>query len=434
MRQPLEPLFMKLSSISIVFSALVLVSFSACGPTTTSQELLIARLTEDVNILASDAFEGRATGSEGEKRAAEYIASRFREAKLSPKGDSLWFQDFTFRPHPPVRKHGEGDTTRLAMGPVQSVTGRNVIGALDRGADRWIIIGAHYDHLGMGDENSLAVGETAIHNGADDNASGVAALIELAARFATVKTNHNLLFISFSGEEKGLIGSKSFIENITIPMEKVSCMLNMDMVGRMNSERALAVYGTGTSPFWSDAIASSNADSLQLLFHESGVGPSDHTSFYLADKPVLHFFTGQHEDYHKPTDDAEKLNYAGLVDVINFVERIVLNIDANATELLAFSKTKDQSSEDAPRFKVTLGVVPDYMYDKEGMRLDGVSEERPAHTAGLIKGDIVIRMGDIEVTDIYKYMEGLALFAPGDTTPVTVLRNGEPKTFDVIWD
>lgn len=424
---------MKLRLTQITLCCLFFVSFSACGPRETDKDQLVARLTEDVAILASDAFEGRATGTEGEKRAAEYIANRFREVKLSPKGDSLWFQDFTFRPHPPVRKHGEGDSTRLAMGPVKSITGRNVIGVLDRGADHWIVIGAHYDHLGMGDENSLAVGESAIHNGADDNASGVSALIELASRFAEVNTNHNLLFISFSGEEKGLIGSKHFVENTTIPFEQVSCMLNMDMVGRMNSERALAVYGTGTSPFWSEAIASSNSDSLQLLFHESGVGPSDHTSFYLADKPVLHFFTGQHEDYHKPTDDAEKLNLEGLVDVINFVERIILKIDANET-LIAFSKTKDQSNEDTPRFKVTLGIVPDYMYDKEGMRLDGVSEDRPAHIAGLIKGDIVIRMGDIEVTDIYKYMEGLGKFAPGDTTQVNVLRNGVEKSFEVIWD
>ncbi len=386
----------------------------------------------DVNIISNDSMEGRSVGSIGERRAANYIAGRFGNHGLKQFGDSAYFQDFTFRPRPAIRKHGESDSARLALTTVQSLTGRNVLGAIDVGADKWVVIAAHYDHLGWGDENSLAPSSEEIHRGADDNASGVAALIELADRFYNSRVSHNILFAAFSGEEKGLIGSKHFIENATIPMEQVSYMLNMDMVGRMNSERSLAIYGTGTSPAWPEAIEIANSDSLKLLFHESGVGPSDHTSFYLADIPVLHFFTGQHEDYHKPTDLAEKINFEGLFAVINYVERVVRQLDG--AEKLEFTKTKDQSNDDTPRFKVTLGVVPDYMFEGTGMRLDGVSEERPAHKAGLIKGDIIKRLGDIEVKDMYDYMGALGEFAAGDTTAVIVARGEAEKEFEVIWD
>ena len=412
-------------------AALVL-SFGCGSEPINMRELRKKVVKTDLSYLSSDSLEGRGTGSEGERKAAEYIMIRMGNIGLVPKGDSAWYQDFTFRPHPPVRKTDDSDTARLMLGPVKSLTGRNVLGALDKGHDQWIVIGAHYDHLGRGDENSLAPGDSSIHKGADDNASGVAALLELAQRFYDEPVNYNILFAAFSGEEKGLIGSKTFVESPSIPKEKISFMLNMDMVGRMNSERALAVYGTGTSPAWSAVLDSANVDSLKFMYHESGVGPSDHTSFYLADIPVLHFFTGQHEDYHKPTDVADKINYDGLHSVINTVEAVVREL--NGQPKLAFTKTKDQSKDDTPSFKVTLGIVPDYMYEGTGMRIDGVSEDRPAHKAGIIKGDIIVRMGDIEVNDIYAYMGGLAKFAPGETTPVTVLRGGEEKTFDVLWD
>lgn len=417
----------------LLTTPVILTLLVGCGSEPINMREVRKRIVQtDVNFLSSDSLEGRGTGTEGERLAAEYIMTRMGNIGLTPKGDSAWYQDFTFRPHPPVRKSDEGDTTRLMLGPVKSLTGRNVIGALDKGHDLWIVIGAHYDHLGRGDENSLAPGDSSIHNGADDNASGVAALLELAQRFYDEPVGYNLLFAAFSGEEKGLVGSKTFVESPSIPKEKISFMLNMDMVGRMNSERALAIYGTGTSPMWNTVLDSANVDSLKFMFHESGVGPSDHTSFYLADIPVLHFFTGQHEDYHKPADDADKINFEGLYSVINTVEAVVRKVDGQPK--LEFTKTKDQSKDETPRFKVTLGIVPDYMYEGTGMRIDGVSEGRPAHTAGIIKGDVIVRMGEIEVNDIYAYMGGLAEFTPGQTTPVTVLRGGEEKTFDVVWD
>lgn len=389
-------------------------------------------MVRQLEYLASDVVEGRATGSKGERLAGEFVAGVMSEIGLSKAGDSLWYQAFTFTPKPSVRKLGSGDSARVAMSTVKQLTGRNVLGAIDRGADRWIIIGAHYDHLGKGDDNSLAAGDTAIHRGADDNASGVAALLELAKRLSVSPVETNLLFIAFSGEEKGLFGSKHFVNHPTIPFEKVIAMLNMDMVGRMNDDRALAIHGTGTSPTWPNLINDSNTDQLKLLFHESGVGPSDHTSFYLADVPVLHFFTGQHDDYHKPSDAAEKINYAGLLSVTNLVERVVRSLDEAPAP--TFTKTQDQAKNESPRFKVTLGIVPDYMQEGTGLRLDGVSEDRPAHRSGIIKGDVIIGIGEHVVNDIYGYMEALGFFNQGDQTTVRVMRGDREKMFEVVFD
>lgn len=426
----------KAHSVGVIASVssfiLVVVLFTACGESKRPYERSIDRLKVDVSSLTSEDFEGRGTGTPGERLAAAYVSGRMNDLKLTPTGDSAWFQDFTFRPQPNIRKHGASDSTRLAMSTVQSLTGRNVFGALDRGHKNWVIIGAHYDHLGKGDANSLAPGDTSTHFGADDNSSGVAALLELAMRFQAAPIEENILFAAFSGEEKGLAGSKHFVSAPTIPLERVSYMINLDMVGRMNSERSLAIYGYGTAPEWADAVASSNTDSLNLLFHESGVGPSDHTTFYLEDIPVLHFFTGQHDDYHKPSDTHEKLNYDGLQAVTDIVERVVRALTGKGP--LTFTKTQDQTQKERPKFKVTLGVVPDYMYEGTGVRLDGASEGRPGHSAGLIKGDVIIRIGDLEISDIYAYMNSLNSFEPGTESEIVVLRNGQEKTLTVLWD
>lgn len=198
-------------------------------------------------------------------------------------------------------------------------------------------------------------------------------------------------------------------------------MINMDMVGRMKKDTTLAVYGTGTSPIFKQVITSHNTN-FKLIQKESGVGPSDHTSFYLADIPVLHFFTGQHEDYHKPSDDTEKLNYKGMYLIADYIFNIISDLDDNGK--LAFRKTKNES-ENTPRFKVGLGVVPDYLFDGKGMRIDGVSENKPAFNAGLKKGDVVIQLGDSLVTDMMSYMKALSVFEKGAKTSVIVLRGKE---------
>jgi len=240
----------------------------------------------------------------------------------------------------------------------------------------------------------------------------------------------NFLFIAFSGEEMGLLGSNFFVKNPTIDTKKVSYMLNMDMVGRLNEENTIAVHGVGTSPRFKQTLFATNDQELNIAEHDSGVGPSDHTSFYLADIPVLHFFTGQHSDYHKPGDDADKLNYEGMEKISNYILNIIE--DLNTGEKLAFRKTKNES-EEVPAFKVALGVVPDYLYSDVGMRIDGVSEDKPAQKAGMQKGDTVIKLGDQETPDMMSYMKALATFEEGQSTVVTFMRDGKKMTVEVTF-
>lgn len=300
----------------------------------------------------------------------------------------------------------------------------NVVGYLDNGAQHTVVIGAHYDHLGYGDEGSLHRGERAIHNGADDNASGVAALLQIAADMKNggPKSN-NYLFIAFSGEEKGLLGSNFYMKHPTVEPGGINYMMNMDMVGRLDTlERGLGVNAVGTSPAWT-VLDSIDIDSLDVKTTESGVGPSDHTSFYLKDIPVLHFFSGTHSDYHKPSDDEHLINYEGILSIVRYMEEIIAKLDDKGK--IEFTKTKDGDSKKAPKFTVTLGVVPDYLFDGEGMRLDGVTEDRPAHRAGLKAGDVVTKLGEHEVVDMMSYMKALSMFKKGDATTVEVKRDKE---------
>ncbi len=266
---------------------------AACVYTAIAQfsDPALHQMRVDVVYLASDYLEGREAGTKGEMLAAEYIARRFEAIGLAPKGDNKgWIQvfDFKYNPNP----HAAGGESRQ---------GRNVVGYLDNRAKTTVVIGAHYDHLGKGEFGSRHAGEPAIHNGADDNASGVAALIYLAERLKTSKAKkNNYLFIAFSAEELGLIGSKAYVNSATFDATSINYMLNMDMVGRLNEENVLAINGAGTSPVWKETLPKITAGNLKVKTTDSGIGPSDHTSFYLKDIPALHFFSGQHTDYHKP--------------------------------------------------------------------------------------------------------------------------------------
>lgn len=390
-----------------------LVVGSCDGPPT--DEELKTSLKKDVFFLAADDLGGRAIGTSGEQKAADYLAQEFEKLGLAPMGTAGFFQEFT------VSKPSNPHEEAVIGTDGEGITGRNVIGYLDKKADKTIVIGAHFDHLGMGGQGSLHRGDSAIHNGADDNASGTAALLALAKIFKSESLKSNILFIAFSGEENGLWGSNYFVKNPTLDLSLVTYMINMDMVGRLNPEKSLAIHGVGTSPSFSPVLDPINTDSLKLVPSESGVGPSDHTSFYLQDLPVLHFFTGQHEDYHKPSDDSDKINYEGLVQVVRYISRLVAALDPEPK--LAFSKTKDSS--DSPRFTVSMGVVPDYLYDGKGMRIDGVSEGKPAQTAGLLKGDVVVQLGDSTILDMMGYMRALSVFKKGDSTQVVVQRAGQ---------
>jgi hypothetical protein len=383
-------------------------------------------MQEDVTYLAADELSGRETGTPFEKQAAAYIADRYKALNLEPKGSNGYMQEFTFKPS--TNPHQLAEVVDVTADSV--VTGRNVVGYIDNKAETTVVIGAHYDHLGMGGEGSLFREGEAIHNGADDNASGVAVMLKLAHDLQNKNTNNNYLFIAFSGEEMGLLGSNYFVKNPTIDLSKVSYMINMDMVGRLNAENTLAVHGVGTSPIFKQTLFANNDLGLTIAEHESGIGPSDHTSFYIMDIPVLHFFTGQHADYHKPSDDADKLNYPGMETIASYILSIITDLDDNGK--LAFRKTKDES-EEVPRFKVALGVVPDYLFTGEGMRIDGVSEDKPAQKAGLLKGDIVKRLGEHQVVDMMSYMKALSKFETGQSAMVMVERNGEMIEVEVIF-
>lgn len=409
---------LKYCTILAVFGS---ISFACDTPPT--DESLLKDLKTNVAYLAADELEGRAIGTEGEQKAAEYLAAEFKRIGLEPNGTEGYFQPFN------VSKPSNPHEEAIIGTDGEGISGRNVVGFLDKKSDKTIVIGAHFDHLGMGGQGSLHRGDSAIHNGADDNASGTAALLALAKILKHEELNSNVLFIAFSGEENGLWGSNYYVKNPTVDLKTVNYMINMDMVGRLNEDKSLAINGVGTSPSFSPIFDKINADSLKLVTSESGTGPSDHTSFYLQDLPVLHFFTGQHEDYHKPTDDAELINYDGLVKVVRYISRAVLALDPE--DKLAFAKTKD--SNDSPRFTVSLGVVPDYMFDGKGMRIDGVSEDKPAQAAGLQKGDVVVQLGDSTVYDMMSYMRALSAFEKGDAAPITVERNGQRISAKVIF-
>jgi hypothetical protein len=384
------------------------------------------KLRKHVTYLASDKLKGRGTGTPEERKAAEYIAGQFRKIGLTPKGDQkTYFHQFGFKKS--KDPHGGVDEN------APQVYSQNVAGYLDNGAEYTIVIGAHYDHLGLGhDHNSLeANSEGKIHNGADDNASGTAGVIELARYFAKngVKEQHNFLFLCFSGEELGLYGSKKYADYPTIDLSKVSFMLNMDMIGRLNAEKKLVVGGVGTAPDFVPTIKSLKTD-LSIKLDSAGVGPSDHTSFYLKNIPVLFFFTGQHSDYHKTTDDVEKVNFQGLRQVLETGIQVIESLDKQPK--LKFQETKSKE-DNTPRFKVTLGIMPDYTYEGEGVRVDGVTDGKPAAKAGMQKGDVIIGLGDLPVKTIQDYMKGLASFKKGDTTKVKVKRDAEEKTLEATF-
>lgn len=311
-------------------------------------------------------------------------------------------------------------------------SGRNVVAYLDHGAANTVVIGAHFDHLGMGEDgNSREVEKKGIiHNGADDNASGTAALIELARMLKETKASlNNYLFIAFSGEELGLYGSKHFTENPTIDLGKVNYMINMDMIGRLSdSSRTVTVGGFGTSPTWASLFEKKGkkalyAGKLQFRFDSSGTGPSDHTSFYLKNIPVLFYFTGLHSDYHKPTDDFDKINYTGQMDVVKHIFSLVLA--QPGINKLAFTKTREAQTTTSARFTVSLGIMPDYTFSGAGVRVDGVSENKPAQKAGLKAGDIITRLGEHPISSMEGYMQALSKFKKGDKATVTYTRGAE---------
>ena len=316
-------------------------------------------------------------------------------------------------------------TQKVAMSVMMSERysdGYNVVGYIHNNKRKTVVLGAHYDHLGMGGENSLYKGPAAIHNGADDNGSGTALLLEVMRYYALRKdTNYNYLIQFYSAEELGLIGSKYWTNHPTFPLRGIEYMINSDMVGRLRDNR-LQLSGTGTAVEWNE-ILDTRVHGLDIKKDPAGVGPSDQTSFYYKDIPVLHLFTGTHNDYHKPTDDADKINYKGMAKLASLVYTITAR-SANY-EGLSFQRTTSSEQKTTPNFSVTLGVIPDYLFGGPGLRIDGATEGRPGANAGLQAGDIILKIGDITIDDIYAYMTALGAFKKGDTTSLSYSRDGE---------
>ncbi|MBY0534791.1 MAG: M20/M25/M40 family metallo-hydrolase [Chitinophagaceae bacterium] len=534
--------------ITIALSALTLVGNAQ--KLKKADKPIFTNLQTHISFLASDELEGRRAGTEGEKKAQEYIVKQFEAIGLSPKGNDGFRQEFdindgkqigaatfliingnelkvnqdfyplTFsangsteaavsatlpekgvpwfidlkefleenkdNPHFDLStelknkaakaaekgatafivyntgtivdnlKFNPKDRPEMAPIPVLYITesgrkkvlsdpeatldmklkvaitdkirkGANIVGYIDNGASSTVVIGAHFDHLGYGEDGNSMVrtGEKLIHNGADDNASGTAAMIELARYFKNKKeTKQNYLFLAFSAEELGLNGSKYFADNPTIDLKSVNYMINMDMVGRLNdSTKVLTVGGFGTSPWWSQLFTKYSSDKksyFTLKYDSSGTGPSDHTSFYRKDIPVLFFFTGLHSDYHRPSDDADKINYMGELQIVKFVSSIV---DATpAYNRLVFTKTRETQTTTSARFSVSMGIMPDYTYAGTGVHVDGVTEGRPAQKAGIQKNDVILQLGDFPTNTVEAYMQALGKFKKGDKTTVKYKR------------
>lgn len=382
-----------------------------------AQKINIESIQKHVTYLASDELEGRAPGTKGEKLAIQYISAEFAKLGLTPMGTNGFQQKFDYK----YNKHPHDSASKTFV----KKKGSNVVGFLDNKAASTIVIGGHFDHLGIGHHHSARDTSKGVHNGADDNASGTAGVIELANYFVNNKKTeaNNFLFICFSAEEDGLVGSKHFTSNPTLKIEDINCMINMDMIGRLDqASKKLMVYGYGTSPAFA-GIIDTNDKRFSVVIDSSGMGPTDHTSFYLKNIPVLSFFTGQHNDYHKASDDVDKINFEGEQMVLEYIAEIVQQIDTKGKLTFTATKNKEQGRS---KYKVTLGIMPDYTADVSGVRVDGVMEGKSAENAGILSGDIIIEMDGNAIKDIYAYMKQLAAYKKDDTCMVLVQR-GEQK-------
>jgi aminopeptidase YwaD len=313
--------------------------------------------------------------------------------------------------------------------------GHNVIGFINHKAPQTVVIGAHYDHLGYNELGGSTYRKDhnekpQIHNGADDNASGTAALIELAELLQkSPYRNHNYLFIAFSGEEEGLLGSHYFVDNPTLPIKQMDYMLNMDMVGRLDTTKNMfSISGTGTSPRWDSILPAISVDNIKVKYDPSGTGASDHTSFYNVGVPVLHFFTGNHAEYHKPSDDWELINFKGALQVVKYIYSVVGTLDKQSK--LAFTKTKEVTSNKST-FKVTLGIMPDYLFEGKGLKVDGATEGKPAAVAGIKRADIITKLDKYTISSMDDYMQTLGKLEKGMETQVTIIRDGKEMVLPI---
>ena len=395
------------------------------SPKKTQAETSVEDFKSRVGYLASDKLGGRSAGSKGDILARDYMIDLFQKSS-----SSVEVQDFEVITN---RRTGETAMTH------------NVIGVLPGSdpllKDEYVIIGGHYDTTPNPPKARRLFFDN-INNGADDNASGTAMVLELFEKYASTN-NHKrtLVFILFGGEELGLLGSKYYTENPTIDLNKVQLMVNLDMIGRLDEEKNVYLGGVPTAYGLSETLKPFFEESeLNVTSYEhtaSGVrslfSRSDHYNFYRKDVPSLFFFTGIHKDYHTPRDEANLVNYQGLKLISDLAEKVIDNA-ANRNDRLKFKalpKLEEESEKTPARMKVSFGIMPDYAHQGSGLKIDAVLDNRPAKNSGMKDGDVIIKIQDIAVDDIYKYMEILSKIEPGSKSKATVLRNDEELTIDV---
>ncbi len=379
-------------------------------------------ILRDIGYLASDQLEGRLTGTPGTDTAAAYLARRYKSLRL-------------VAPFPGYLQPFEARSAEDAhSGRTEPRRSQNVVAIL-RGTDpvlreEYVVLGAHYDHLGrLTTYAQDPDAKDAIRNGADDNASGTAAVLELARLFSINPPRRSVIFAHFSGEELGLLGSQWFVEHPPVPLARIVAMINFDMVGRLKNDK-LTVYGTSTATEFKPLLDSANVASSNGTFKLNGIGdgygPSDQTSFYAKDIPVLHFFTDQHEDYHRATDDVEKINSSGEARVVDLAHRVAGSIANRPTHLSFVKIAAPVLSMSRQGSQTYLGSVPDMAAtDVVGLRLMGVRPESPADKGGLKAGDIIVEFGGTAVKDLYSYTDALYAHQPGDVVKVVVMRDGK---------
>jgi aminopeptidase YwaD len=385
------------------------------------------RIQRDIAWLADDQRDGRGTGTAGNDSAAAYIARRHEALGLQQVVPGTYLQRFTARSAEMAHEgHPEGVPAEnvVAMVPGSDPALRN----------QYMVIGAHFDHLGRSSAHaSDPEARDAIRNGADDNASGTAAVMELARRFAAHPAKRSIIFASFTGEELGLLGSQWFVEHSPVPVDSIVAMVNFDMIGRLRNDK-LIVYGVATARELPSIIAAANVEpKLVVSAVGDGFGPSDHSSFYTKGIPVLHFFTDLHDDYHKATDDAEKINAAGEARVVGMAERVVRTIADRPTRMNVVRSAAPVASAGSREGSNTyLGSIPDMSAgDVPGLKLSGVRAGSPAALGGLEAGDVIVSFGGRAVTDLYSYTDALYAHKPGDEVSVTYLRRGVRRTKNV---
>ena len=409
------------------------------GATPGFQDTLSAggrRVLDDVKYLAADAREGRGVGTQGLEDAGRYLADAFRRLRLKPGNpDGTYFQPFTISPDAPAAQHANagGATTRnvVAVLPGRSRALRGQV----------VVIGAHYDHLGQGGFGALDPDSTGqVHNGADDNASGTAGVLEIARLLAKQKPARTVVFIAFSGEELGTLGSIYFTKHPLVePVDSIYAMLNLDMVGRLR-ERKLLALGAATAAEFSALLDSLNqapgssngaATRFDLRASGDGWGPSDHASFYAVKRPVLHFFTDLHEDYHRATDDWDKIDANGIATVARYVADVALALANRAAPLTFVDVPRPQLSQSG-RTSASLGTIPDMSESPGGVRISGVRAGGPADQAGMQGGDIIVRIGDKTIANLYDMTDALNAHQPGDTVQVVVKRGEQTLTVTAV--